>query len=136
MIVSIIPSPIGGVTHIQLDNESPQWGVWVEEGTQLIRNLDYGKVSLEQIQALIDASVFCKQYLKLDCYNYEIWDGETSRTWWMNKDLEKRDNWGTDTGVTGCACSTTNGKTEIRHSIADVRVMSYFCSPCRTTCSM
>ena len=63
---------------------------------------------LQQMIALIDNSIDCKQYIEIKCKQASF--GITYiNHWWQNRNGTKMYNWGAPTGTVGCDCSTRSG---------------------------
>ncbi|XP_038061810.1 cell wall protein DAN4-like [Patiria miniata] len=59
----------------------------------------------KQIEALIEHSLACWQYLTAECKNAKLWDGDTQLAWWVPNQGEQMTNWGgAPTGNSGCPC--------------------------------
>ena len=100
-------------THVWHNLEQHHLVEGHEEAGSYMKVITYS-ASIQQIIALIDNSIMCKQHIRLKCYGSALKDdiGEWYY-WWQNRHGITMYNWGSPKGTYGCDCSTRNGM--IRH---------------------
>ncbi|XP_071800913.1 uncharacterized protein [Asterias amurensis] len=79
-----------------------------EEPGSFVKKVNY-KGNIKQIEALIDLSGYCEQFLSYEAHASVIyWQPQNKNyAWWQNRNNRVMQNWGgAPTGTHGCGCST------------------------------
>ena len=100
-----------GSTQVWHNLEQDHYVTGHEDPGSYVKNITYS-TSLEQVIALVDNSISCKQYIRLKCFGslFRGLQGEHRwYHWWQNRHSNKMYNWGAPKGTEGCACSTRKG---------------------------
>ena len=85
-----------------------------EEPGSYVREIIYS-ASIQQVIALIDITVGCKQHINLKCFGAHFHsESNEIHHWWQNRDGDVMYNWGAPTGTDGCDCSTQNGTVHMK----------------------
>ena len=93
---------------MQHDLEQEHYVSEYEDPGSYIKEITYS-ASLQQIIALIDNSINCKQHIEIKCKNAGFSYPYSNHHWWQNRGGGIMYNWGAPTGTVGCDCSTWNG---------------------------
>ncbi|KAG7488757.1 hypothetical protein MATL_G00038090 [Megalops atlanticus] len=95
--------PGTGVTVVSHDSESRVRVGPCEEAGCYSREVVYQHASLQQLRALIQASLWCSQKVKLECRHTRFLGAQWG--WWTSWDGQRVDSWGgAATGSRRCAC--------------------------------
>ena len=105
-----------GSTQVWHNLEEDHYVSGYEEPGSYVKNITYS-TSLQQVIALIDNAIGCKQHINMKCLNSGIHDEQIHHSWWQNRDGDNMYNWGAPMGTDGCDCSTRNGKVDIQISL-------------------
>ncbi|XP_072026204.1 uncharacterized protein [Amphiura filiformis] len=69
----------------------------------------YYGATIEQLANLADVSGNCSQFISLECTHVLMWWKDDAWTYWVSRDGEEMNNWGSPTGTNGCHCSVDGG---------------------------
>ncbi|XP_072032928.1 neurexin-4-like [Amphiura filiformis] len=92
-----------GTTRVHHNKETTKEISGFEQPGSYVLDITY-EVSMPQIIALTDISANCKQRIKLRCWMAAMWFNGVLHSWWVSRDNQKMENWGTPTGTSGCPC--------------------------------
>ena len=113
----IILSQFTGKTQVWHNLEQDHYISGYESPGSYVKGIAYS-ASLQQVIALVNVSINCTQYIRINCFNAKSKYGSNGwHHWWENRHGSKMYNWGSPKGTEGCSCSigTQNGK--IRHTL-------------------
>ncbi|XP_039252859.2 uncharacterized protein LOC120330099 [Styela clava] len=91
-----------GVTEIGHDSEETIYVSGCDPAGCYSKNITY-EANLQQIEAVIESSKYCSQYIKYECYHSSLKYG-----WWVSRLGTKETRWDDGVEEYSCACSKTN----------------------------
>ena len=95
-----------GVTVVSHDSENRTHVNGFEGAGSYSRDINYIGSSPSQLEGLAEASKYCRQFIKYECYSSKLLFG--AEGFWMSRNGVKMTYWGGATYGSGCACGMTN----------------------------
>ena len=95
-----------GVTVVGHDSENRTQVMGYERPGKYSLDVHYRSASISQLKALTEASDYCQQFIKYECFHARLIKGGFS--WWVSRDGQKMIYWGgANLTAGGCACGLT-----------------------------
>ena len=100
-----------GVTIVGHDMENRTQVIGYEKRGEYFVDVHYRSASISQLKALTEASDYCQQFIKYECFHARLNKGGFS--WWVSFDGQKMTYWGgANLTAGGCACGLTGSCAE------------------------
>ena len=95
-----------GVTIVGHDMENRTQVIEYETHGEYFVDVHYRSASISQLKALTEASDYCQQFIKYECFHARLI--EDGYSWWVSRDGQKMTYWGgANLTAGGCACGLT-----------------------------
>ena len=95
-----------GVTVVGHDMENRTQEIGYEKRGDYFVDIHYRSASISQLKALTEASDYCQQFIKYECFHARIIEGGYS--WWVSRDGQNTTYWGgANLATGGCTCGLT-----------------------------
>ena len=94
-----------GVTVISHNSEKRTLVDGHENSGSYVRDINYTGANLMQLTELTKVSLYCEQFIKYECFDSRLHNGNVAIGWWKSRDDAKMTYWDGASGTNQCACA-------------------------------